>query len=113
MRKRTLVIVAAITFLVLGAIALGVGRMQVASAHAQTPVVHTQSKAVQIQINNQQGSSDQEKQDNGTAVNGTEKDPPDPGETPGSAEDQGQDQNLPGGGHQDQGPVDHQFEGTE
>lgn len=113
MRKRTLVTFAAITFLVLGAIALGVGRMQGASAHVQAPVVYTQSNAVQAQVHNQQAGLAQEAQDNGTAVNGTENDPPDPGETPRSAEDQGQDQNLPGGGHQDQGQADHQFEGTE
>ena len=88
--------------------------MQVASAHVQAPAVHTQSNAVQAQLHDQQADSDQETQDNGTAGNGTENDPPDPGETPGSAEDQGQDQNLPGGGHQDPGPAtDHQFEGTE
>jgi hypothetical protein len=46
------------------------------------------------------GGPDQEIQDNGAAVNGT-------------AEDQGQDQNLPSGGHQDQGQVDHQFKGIE
>ncbi|HEX6108312.1 MAG TPA: hypothetical protein VFZ02_02780 [Ktedonobacteraceae bacterium] len=106
MRKRTFVILAAITILVLGGIALGVGRMQVASAHAQTTTVQTQ-------LNNQQGGLDQETRDDGAAVNGTVNDPPDPGESTGSAEDQGQDQNLPGGGHQDQGQVDHQFEGTE
>jgi len=96
MRKRTLVTFAVITLLMLGALAFGVGRTQAASAHVQAPaVVHTQLNNVQAQ------------------VNGTENDPPDPGETPGSAEDQGQDQNLPGGGHQDQGPADHQFEGSE
>lgn len=113
MRKRTFVILAAITILVLGAITFGVGRMQVASAHVQAPVVQTQSNAVQAQLLNQQGGPDQETQDTGAAVNGAEKDSSDPGETTGSAEDQGQDQNLPGGGHQDQGQVDHQFEGTE
>jgi hypothetical protein len=106
LRKRTLLIVAAITLLVLAGIALGVGRMHVASAHAQTPTV-------QAQVNNQHAAPDPETQDNGPAVNGTEKDSPDPGETTGPAEDQGQDQNLPGGGHQDQGQVEHQFEGTE
>jgi hypothetical protein len=111
LRKRTLITVAAISLLVLGAIALGVGRMHVASAHIQAPVVSTQSNAVQAQVHNQQAGLAQKTQDNGTAVNGTENDPPDPGETPGSAEEQ--DQNLPGGGHQDQGQVDHQFEGTE
>jgi hypothetical protein len=96
MRKRTLVTFAVITLLVLGALAFGVGRTQGASAHVQAPAVHTQSNTVQTQ------------------VNGTENDPPDPGETPGSAEDQGQDQNLPGGGHQDPGSTtDHQFEGSE
>ena len=114
MRKRTLLTAAAIALLVLGAIALGVGRMQGASAHVQAPVVNTQSNFVQAQAHNQQAGLAQQTQDNGTAVNGTENDPPDPGETPGSAEDQGQDQNLPGGGHQDPGPsTDHQFEGTE
>ena len=87
MRKRTFVIFAAITLLVLGALTFGVGRMQVASAHVQTPVV-------QAQLLNQQGG-------------------PDPGETTGSVEDQSQDQHLPGGGHQVQGQADHQFEGTE
>ena len=106
MRKRTIVILAAITILVLGGIALGIGRTQVASAHAQTTTVQTQ-------LNNQQAGLDQETKDDGAAVNGTEKDPPDPGETTGSVEDQGQDQDLPGGGYQDQSQVDHQFEGTE
>lgn len=106
MRKQIVITIAAITFLVLGGIALGLGRMQGASAHAQTP-------AVQAQVSNQQGNPAQEAQENGSAVNGTEKDPPDPGETTGAAEDQEQDQNLPGGGHQDQGQADHQFEGTE
>jgi len=74
--------------------------MRGASAHAQTAVVQTQSKAVQAQVSSQQVAPAQET--------------PDPGEPPGAAEDQGQDQNLPGGGHQDQGPAtDHQFEGTE
>ena len=113
MRKRTLLTAAAIALLVLGAIALGVGRMHAASAHAQAPVVQTQSHTVQAQLNNQQAGPDQKTQDHGAAVNGTENDPPDPGETPEAAEDNGQDQNLPGGGHQDQGQVDHQFEGTE
>ena len=102
MRKRSFVILAAITILVLGAITFGVGRMQVASAHVQAPVVQTQS-------NNQQIVPDQETQDTGEALNGTEKDSTDPGETIGTVEDQG----LPGGGHQDQDQVDHQFEGTE
>jgi hypothetical protein len=106
LRKRTFIILAAITILVLGAITFGVGRMQVASAHVQAPVVQTQS-------NNQQVVPDQETQESGAALNGAEKDSTDPGETTGSVEDQGQDQNLPGGGHQDQGQVDHQFEGTE
>ena len=88
--------------------------MHVASAHVQAPVVYTQSNAVQAQVHHQLAGLAQKTQDNGAAVNGTEKDPPDPGETPGAAEDQGQDQNLPGGGHQDPGPAtDHQFEGTE
>jgi hypothetical protein len=114
LRKRTFVALAAITLLVLGALALGVGRMHVASAHVQTPVVYTQSNAVQAQAHSQQAGLAQKTQDNGAAVNGTEKDPPDPGETTGSAEDQGHDQNLPGGGHQDPGPAtDHQFEGSE
>lgn len=80
--------------------------MQVASAHTQAPAVHKQ-------VHNQQVVPVQETQYHSTAVNGTENDPPDPGETPGSAEDQGQDPNLPGGGHQDPGQVDHQFDGTE
>ncbi|MBA2395554.1 MAG: hypothetical protein H0V70_22715 [Ktedonobacteraceae bacterium] len=75
--------------------------MSVASAHTQTAVVQTQS-------NNQKAGPVQETPDTATA---TEKDTPDAGETPGSAESQ--DQNLPGGGHQDQGQADHQFEGTE
>ena len=100
MKKRTFVSLAVIALLVLGGIALGVGRMQ-ASAHVQAPVVQTQSNTGHAQLHN------------GTAANGTENDPPDSGETTGSAEGQGQDQNLPGGGHQDQGQVDHQFEGTE
>jgi hypothetical protein len=111
-RKQTFVSLVVITLLVLGGIALGVGRMQ-ASAHVQAPIVHTQSNAVQAQLLNQQGGPDQETQDNGATLNGAEKDLSDPGETTGSVEDQGQDQNLPGGGHQDQGQVDHQFEGTE
>jgi hypothetical protein len=88
--------------------------MQVASAHVQARVVQTQSNTVQTQLLNQQVGLDQEIQDAGVALNGTEKDSADPEETAGSAEDQGQDQNLPNGGHQDQGlSVDHQFEGTE
>jgi hypothetical protein len=79
--------------LALGALALGVGRMQAASAHGQTPVVYTLAHSVQAQAHN------------------PENDPPDPEETTEAPEDQGQ--NLPGGGHQDQGQVDHQFEGTE
>jgi hypothetical protein len=106
LRKRTFVIFAAITLLVLGAITFGVGRTQVASAHVQAPVV-------QAQLLNQQGGPGQETQDAGAAANGTEKDSTDPGGTTGSVEDQSQDQNLPGGGHQDQGQADHQFEGTE
>jgi hypothetical protein len=103
MRKRTLVAVTAITLLVLGAIivALGVGKMSVASAHTQTAVVHMQS-------NNQKDGPVQETPDTAAAV---EKDSPDAAETPGPGESQ--DQNLPGGGHQDQGQADHQFEGTE
>ena len=67
---------------------MGVGRTQVASAHVQAPALHTQSNTVQAQVTNQQGDPDQETENNGT-------------------EDQGQDQNLPGGGRQDQGQVDH------
>ena len=100
MRKRLVITFVAITFLVLAGIALGVGSMRGASVHAQTAVVQTHSKAVQAPVSSQQAAPAQET--------------PDPGETSGAAEDKGQDQNLPGGGHQDQGPaVDHQFEGTE
>src|SRR5437588_194037 len=113
MRKHTLVFVAVLSLLLLAGLALGRGSLQVASAHTLTPTVQTASNVVQTQGNTQQAGPDQATHATGTAVNGTENDPPDPGETAGSAEDNGQDQNLPGGGHQDQGQVDHQFEGIE
>jgi hypothetical protein len=86
------------------ALALGVGKMSVASAHTQAVAVHTQ-------LMNQKAGPVQETPDTGTVDSGTETGSPETGETPASAESQ--DQNLPGGGHQDQGQADHQFDGTE
>src|SRR2546421_5289227 len=106
MRKQTVLAVVVLSLLLLAGLAFGGGSMLVASAHTLTPTVQTQ-------VNTQQASPDQAIHATGAAVNGPEKDASDPGETTGSAEDQGQDTNLPGGGHQDQGQVDHQFEGTE
>ena len=111
MRKRAGITVATMILLALGALALGVGRMQAASAHVQTPVVYTLARSVQAQAHNQQAGLAHKTHATGATVNGTENDPPDPEETTEAPEDQ--DQNLPGGGHQDQGQVDHQFEGTE
>ncbi|GAC1626441.1 MAG: hypothetical protein PVS3B3_21880 [Ktedonobacteraceae bacterium] len=107
MRKHLVVTVATIACLMLGAIVLWGGRTPVASAHG-----HTSAMQMQVQ-NQQQGSSTQETQDKTGAENGPEKDASDPGETSASAENQEQDQNMSGGGHQDQGQADHQFQGNE
>ena len=103
MRKRIRVIVVAIAFLLLAGVALGVGRTHVASASGLSPVVQAQ--------HSQPVSSNKVTQDNGTTVNETKNEPANSSETAGLAEDKAQ--NLPGGGHQDQGQVDHQFEGNE
>ena len=110
MRKHTVVFVAVLSLLLLAGLAFGRGSMQVASAHTLAPTVQTLSNAVHTQLNSQQVTPHQGTHATGAAGNGPEKDASDPGETTGSTED---DTNLPGGGHQDQGQVDHQFEGVE
>ena len=113
MIKRIAFSVVALSFLVLAGLVLRGGSMQVASAHTLAPSVQTPFHAVHKLSTTRQVGPAQGTHANGPAANGPGEDTSDSDESTGSAEDQGQDANLPGGGHQDRGQADHQFEGTE
>lgn len=84
----------------------GMSTVRGAPADAQTPTVQTQGSG-------QQTESDSETQDNGLNAQGEEQEAPEGVEGSEPAAEQAQEANLPGGGHQDQGQADHQFDGIE
>ena len=94
MTKRKALPIAAVMLALLVGSAVGISKMSANAQAAPTPSTQT---AVQ-----QSGS---EISDAAEPNEGVEKAEP--------ANEQVQEQNLPGGGHQDQGEADHQFEGVE
>lgn len=107
MKKRMIVTIAAITFLAMAALVFGAGRMQAASASTAT-AAHVQVKAAvaQARYTYHQASPAQKTQGKTATANGPETSAPEATEAPGSGPDVG-------GGHQDTGNADHQFDGNE
>lgn len=83
----------ALALVLLGGSALGMSRINATPVHAQTV-------APQIQAVSQKDSAETAETKEGV-------------ESVEPANEQAQEKNLPGGGHQDQGQADHQFEGIE
>ncbi|MCL4382986.1 MAG: hypothetical protein M1575_01125 [Patescibacteria group bacterium] len=92
---------AALALVLLGGGAFGISRVKAAPVHAQTPTIQSQSATQQ--------TADKETNDGATEV----KEAREGVESVEPANEQAQEKNLPGGGHQDQGQADHQFEGVE
>jgi hypothetical protein len=101
MIKRIVVSIVVLSFMMLAGLAfLQGGSLHAAPAHTFAAPVQTSSQVQQT------GS-------NGSGSNAAEPTTTDPEKPNGTAEDPGKETNLLGGGHQDQGQVDHQFEGVE
>ncbi len=83
----------ALALVLLGGGVFGISKIKATPVHAQT--VAPQTQAVQQKDNAETVETKE-------GVKGTEP-----------ANEQAPEKNLPGGGHQDQGQVDHQFEGIE
>ena len=81
--KKTIALTA-LSLVLLGGSAFGIGRISAKPVHAQTITPQIQSVEQKDSV-----------------------------ETTEPANEQAQEKNLPGGGHQDQGQADHQFEGIE
>lgn len=90
--KKTMFL-AALALVLLGGGAFGISRIGATAVHAQT--VTPQIQAVQ----QKEGAETVETKEGVESVE--------------PANEQAQEKNLPGGGHQDQGQADHQFEGIE
>ena len=90
--KKTIPLVA-LALVLLGGSAFGISKVKVTPVHAQnvTPQIQT--------VEQKDGLETAEKKE---GIEGVEP-----------ANEQAQEKNLPGGGHQDQGQADHQFEGIE
>lgn len=84
----------AAAFVLLGGATVGIGKFGPSLVHAQTPATQVQQVAPK----------------NGETVEVQGKESVEPSEP---ANEQAQEKNLPGGGHQDTGQADHQFEGVE
>lgn len=104
MNKQKIVPLAALTLLLAGGTVLGISETAL-PVHAQTPTVQNQVT---------QTTPDKETQDDGLNASGKEQETKEGVEAAEPANEQTQEKNLPGGGHQDaNGNVDHQFEGVE
>ncbi len=96
MDKQKIVVLSALTLAVLGGAIVGLGKFSPSLAHAQSPTAQVQQPAAE----KPEAVEAQEKK-------GVEANEP--------ANEQAEEKNLPGGGHQDADGVnvDHQFEGVE
>lgn len=104
MNKRKIVPLAALALLVAGGTIIGVSRTAL-PVHAQTPTMQNQVT---------QTTPDKETPDGPLNTSGKEQGTKEGVEVAEPANEQAQEKNLPGGGHQDVGGnADHQFEGIE
>jgi len=96
MNKQKILTLSALTLAVLGGATVGIGKIGPSLAHAQTPATQVQQVA----------------SEKGEAVETQGRESVEANEP---ANEQEQEKNLPGGGHQDAdgATVDHQFEGIE
>ncbi len=96
MNKQKLIPLAAAAFVILGGATVGIGKFGPSLVHAQTPATQVQ------QVASKKGEAVETQGKEGVEANEP-------------ANEQAQEKNLPGGGHQDAegANVNHQFEGVE
>lgn len=96
MNKQKLIPLAAAAFVLLGGATVGIGKFGPSLVHAQTPATQVQ------QVAPEKGEARKTQGKEGVEANEP-------------ANEQAQEKNLPGGGHQDADGmnIDHQFEGIE